>query len=231
MASPIAKRAGFTLIELAIALGIAALATSAAMVAVGSITDANLRSTAIDLSGAIKMSYDRAIMQRRTQRIAFDIDKGVWWLEYTEDPFALSKERDKGEEGAKGGPASEEEEEKTAGDLFDEDKTEVERILEGTARTFTPEAELNDGRAHALPSDVRFSRIWTGHQEEWFSSGIAYLHFFKSGYTEAAIVELMDEGEDVVSLEIQPLTGRVRTQHKKLKLPDVEEPDAKEQGD
>ena len=49
---------------------------------------------------------------------------------------------------------------------------------------------------------------------------------------EAAIIELMDEGEDIISLELQPLTGRVRSIHKRVPLPEArEDNDGRAEGD
>ncbi|NJK88602.1 MAG: prepilin-type N-terminal cleavage/methylation domain-containing protein [Myxococcales bacterium] len=90
---------GFTLIEITIGLAVAALVMSMGVVAVNSLTDAALRSAAVELTGAIKYSYDRSIMLNRIQRIGFDIDGGSWWLEYTQDPFRLDQERSEGELG------------------------------------------------------------------------------------------------------------------------------------
>lgn len=226
------SRSGFTLIELAIGLAIAGLITGMAVVSVNAITDASLRSSAVELTGAVKTTYDRAVMQRRTQRIAMDLDKGVWWIEYTEEPFALSAERATGERGeADSDPAEAEEEEFSPFDDDEDGKAEVRRVLEGHARSFTPDAELDAGKPRPLPSGVQFSRVWTGHQEEPFREGVAYLYFFKGGFTEAAIIELMDEGEDIITLEVQPLTGRVRSHHQRLEIPDIDEDDGRKEGD
>ncbi|MFO0723247.1 MAG: hypothetical protein U1E65_05670 [Myxococcota bacterium] len=219
-----------TLIEVAIALAIAALLAGVAIGAVNSLTDADLRSTAVELSGAMKQSYDRAIMNRRTQRIAIDIDKGMWWFEYTESPFAVHREKDRGEVGEKSGTDEDDQIDvdrvtgkRTKRGKLAEKKSDVEKIIEGTAARFVPDADLTGGKPRPLPSKVRVSRVWTAHQEDGFTSGMAYIHFFKSGQAEAAIIELMDDGEDVISLEIQPLTGRVRSFHQRIPLPDARE--------
>lgn len=204
------------------------------VVAINSLTDAALRSAAVEMTGAIKYSYDRAIMQHRIQRIGMDIDEGQWWIEYTEDPFAISEQRIEGEAGARVNEDGEVERpgqddlERELG--FDRDTDpEVRRALEGgRAASFIKE----DGEtSRELPRGVKFSRVWTGHQEEPFNKGIAYLHFFTSGWTEPAYIELMDADEDVVVLEVQPLTGRVRTSHDPFEAPDVEDYDGYKEGD
>lgn len=227
-----------TLIEVAIAIGIAASFSAVAIGTLNSLTDADLRSTAVELSGAMKSSYDRAIMQRRTQRLAIDLDKGLWWFEYTESPFAISKEKTTGEVGEKTGGEEDEDVDvdRTTGKRrkrgkLAEKKTDVEKIIEGTAARFQPDVDLAKKPA-ALPTKVKVSRVWSEHQEDAFTSGTAYIHFWKSGQAEAAIVELMDEGEDIISLELQPLTGRVRSIHKRVPLPEArEDNDGRAEGD
>lgn len=140
-----------TLIEVAIAIGIAASFSAVAIGTLNSLTDADLRSTAVELSGAMKSSYDRAIMQRRTQRLAIDLDKGLWWFEYTESPFAISKEKATGEVGEKTGGREEDEDirhrdrvtgkRKKRGKLAEKRIRSVEKMVEGTAARFQPDVD------------------------------------------------------------------------------------------
>jgi general secretion pathway protein H len=221
------RQAGFTLIELAIALGIAALTTAMAVMGINAITDANLRSTAVELTGAVKSCYDRAIMQKRVERLAIDIDKGAWWFEMSDEPFALSKDKLEGEKGEAAPGSEEDTSEKHRSFLEDEDdpKAEVRRVLEGHAKSFVPDAEIDGGKPRVLPNGVHFNKVWTSHQEEAFTSGLAYVHFFKSGHGEQALIELIDEDEDLITLEVQPLTGRVRSHHKEVEIPELHDDD------
>ena len=69
---------GMTLIEITIALAIAGLMLAIVATSVNAITHANLRSSAIQLTGGVKYAYDRAIMEKRKQRIAMDLDQNIW---------------------------------------------------------------------------------------------------------------------------------------------------------
>ena len=102
----------------------------------------------------------------------------------------------------------------------------VKAALEGgKAASFVPE-----GEPRPLPGDVRFSKVQTGHQEEPFIAGVAYLHFFRGGWSEPAQIELTD-GDEVISLKVFPLTGGVRTYHEPLKELELEDHDGREEGD
>ncbi len=232
---PRQHRAGLTLIEITIALGVAALIMALGVVSVNALSDRNLRTGAMQLAGAIKYSYDRSIMQNRIQRIAMNIDTGEWWLEYTEGEFAVRRER---AEGTKGAMLDEEGNIVYAGEedvrdelrLDDEMDGELRRALEGGlgARFQREEGEKEPNE---LPGSVKFSRVWTGHQEEPFEEGIAFIHFFDGGWTEPALIELKDGDDDFVTLKVAPLTGRVRTKHERMEAPRVEDYDGFEEGD
>lgn len=220
-------RRGMTLIEIMIGLAIMALLTGAAVVSVNALTHASLRSSALALTGGIKFNYDRAIMEKRIQRIGIDLDRQVWWAEYTEDPYTVAAEKLKGKAGTKLEDEEKEEEDKPRWE--DEDKDEEFELALGGGQSarFVPDAE--QGPPMPLEGDVHFSKVWTGHQEEPFTSGITYLHFFRGGWTEPAVIELTD-GDDYMTLELSPLTGRVKNRpepmdDRKIKAEDDDDPE------
>jgi hypothetical protein len=225
------ERLGLTLIEITVALAIAALIVGAGLVSLNALTDADLKSAAVELTGAIKFSYDRSIMEKRTQRLSFDIGKGLWWIDYTEDPYAIDRERARGNTGDE---SREEDEEKLSSldELFersDDPSEEVKQAMAGgKAMAFSPDEGA--GGPRRLPGSVSFSKVWTGHQEEPFTEGVAHMHFFRSGWTEPAQIELTD-GDDFITLKVFPLTGRVRMYKKQLEDPKVEDDDGREEGD
>jgi general secretion pathway protein H len=227
-----------TLIEVTIALAIAALVVAASVVSLNALTDADLRSTAVELTGAIKFTYDRSIMEKRTQRMAFDIGKGLWWIDYTDDPYAFDRERATGHSGADS-PAEGDEKEKggekaqSLDEIFERSEDpadEVKQAMEG-GKSSAFVADEASGPPRRLPGNVSFSKVWTGHQEEPFTEGVAYMHFFRSGWTEPAQIELTDGDGEYITLKVFPLTGRVRMYKEKIDEPKVEEDDGREEGD
>ena len=237
MRRPRSERAGLTLIEITVALAIAALVVGAGVASINALTDADLRSSAIELTGAIKFTYDRAIMEKRTQRMAFDIGKGLWWIDYTDDPFSIDSERARGKSGADS-PGEEDEEKKgekaeSLDEIFertDDPQEEVKQAMEGgKASAFAPDDAA--GPPKRLPGTISFSKVWTGHQEEPFTEGVAYMHFFRSGFTEPAQIELTDGDGEFITLKVYPLTGRVRMYRKQIEAPKPETDDGREEGD
>jgi general secretion pathway protein H len=233
MKRPSPWRRGLTLIEITVALAIAALVVSLGLVSLNALTDADLKSSAVELTGAIKFSYDRAIMEKRIQRMGFDMGKGLWWLDYTEDQYALDRERMRGKSGEDSPDEKEEKKASSLDEVFEkahDPEEEVKQAMEGgKASAFSPDEA--GGPPRQLPGNVTFSKIWTGHQEEPFTEGVAYLHFFRSGWTEPAQIELTDGDGDYITLKVFPLTGRVRMYRKQIDDQKVEDDDGREEGD
>jgi general secretion pathway protein H len=60
-----------------------------------------------------------------------------------------------------------------------------------------------------LGGSVRFADVWVQHQAERYTSGKAFLYFWPTGLTETAAIHLA-QGDDVNTLLVSPLTGRVK---------------------
>jgi general secretion pathway protein H len=73
---------------------------------------------------------------------------------------------------------------------------------------FSP-ANVPDLPKVKLGNQVRFSDVWTQHQQERYTAGKAYLYFWPSGLTDAAGIR-QAQADDVYSLVVSPLTGRVK---------------------
>lgn len=71
------------------------------------------------------------------------------------------------------------------------------------------ETKLDFARRTHLPDNVRVESADTPAQGA-VSSGRAQIHFFPGGFTEQAYVYLKDVAGNELTLEVQPLTGRVK---------------------
>lgn len=207
------QQRGLTIIELIITVAVIGLVAAMAFTSIGALSQSQLQSTSVSIAGAIKGAYDRSIMEKRIQRIAFDLDQHVWWVEFTEDPYALrTQEAEEDDDGEL--------------DLDEETPAEIRAALEGNrAARFTPDPAF--GSKLPLPGSVHFGRAWTGMREEPFDKGIVYLHFFRGGYTEPLQLELYDGSPDAepdsreyITIKVRPLTGKVRMYPKRLDEPD-----------
>ncbi len=104
-------QAGFTLIELGIALGLLALVTAIAIPSFNAVTAAGMRSTTSMLAGLVREAYARAAITGKVHRIVLDMDAGAFWLERTNDSFVLPAEKAEADREGRGGLTLKEREE------------------------------------------------------------------------------------------------------------------------
>ena len=119
--------------------------------------------------------------------------------------MTLSREGERARNGEREKTKEEEllEDAKGKENLSDEEKTRLELARKNV---FAPFREIPSTQ---LGTSVTFSGIWVQHQPERYTKGQAFLYFWPSGLTEAASIQLQ-QGDDVLTLLVSPLTGRVR---------------------
>jgi general secretion pathway protein H len=214
------RHRGFTLIELGVALLVAGLLMAVAIPTFSSVTRAQLRSRSGELAGAIRAMYGHAAVSGRSCRLAFDLDGGSYWAECAKGVVRLSREHERTQNGAR----LESAQEKLAADLAEEQQRGRELSAKDKVRaelaakdSFTA-ANIPDLHKIQLGKQVHFSDIWVQHQAERYTSGRAFLYFWPSGLTESAGIRLA-QGDDVYSLIVSPLTGRVRVVNGQAEAP------------
>jgi general secretion pathway protein H len=227
---------GLTLIEVSIALGIAAVLFAAVTVSFGAITGAKAKASASELAGVIRSLYDTAALSGKTCRLVFELadpkdEEGItrYHAECAAGNVTTSRDREEmlreesraREDDKRNQARGSDPRRKYSGGSSDDEpgldellKQEEDRV-ENAARfsAFTAE-EL---RPRELPSDVSVS-IWTRHQREPADKGVAYLYFFPQGFTEKAHV-YVKQGENVWTLVVSPLTGKVDIAGEALEVP------------
>jgi general secretion pathway protein H len=213
---------GFTLIELMVALAVAAALFSAVVMGLGALTGAQARKAMGELGAASRSLYDTAALSGNTCRLVFLLPKDdaaefTYRAECANGPVTTSLDRDQEIRDAtkaaveayrKRGrsnpadappPTYARSSGSTLLDVLDSEKARVEKAAAFSAFT-TPEIQPRKMRG------VRVS-IWTAHQKAKIDSGLAYLYFFPQGYTERAQVTVR-QGKNVWTLLVSPLTGR-----------------------
>jgi general secretion pathway protein H len=193
-----------TLIEIGVALCVAGLMLAVAIPALSAVTRAQLRQKSGQLAGAVRSLYGAAAIAGRTCRLVFDLDANAYWSECAKSNVRLSREGERSQNGAR--IATREEEALAEPQREGMSEEEKERVALAQKSAFAPSPDIPKTE---LGGSVRFTDIWVQHQPERYSSGKAFLHFWSSGLTEEASIHLA-QGDDVYSLIVSPLTGKVK---------------------
>ena len=197
---------GMTLLEIGIALAIVAGLIALAVPTISSVARVQLRQRTGQLAGGVRSLYGASAVGGRSCRLVMDLDASAYWSECAQSAVRLASEGERARGGAR--EASREEELLATvaqrGDaLSDEERTRAELARKSA---FAPTGDIPKT---ALGSSVRFAAVWVSHQPERYVAGKAFLYFWPSGLTETASIQLA-QGEDVNTLLVEPLTGKVR---------------------
>lgn len=219
---------GFTLIELMVALAVAAALFSALILGLGALTGARAREAMGELGAAARSLYDTAALSGNTCRLVMilprdDSAEFSYRAECANGPVTSAMDRDqeirdatkaaveayrRGSRGRRSpdptaDPSLAGSSPRSSGstllDVLDSERQRVERAAAFSVFT-TPEIQPRK------MSGVRVS-VWTSHQRAKIDSGLAYLYFFPQGYTERAQVTVR-QGKNVWTLLVSPITGK-----------------------
>ena len=203
-----------TLIEIGVALCVAGLMLAVAIPALSAVTRAQLRQKTGQMAGGIRALYGASAISGRTCRLVLDLDAQAYWSECAKGEVRLSREGERSQNGARVATREEELQLESAGrsNLSDEERTRLE-LAQKSAFTAFPEIPRTE-----LGGAVKFADVWVQHQPERYTSGKAYLYFWPSGLTEEASIHLA-QSDDVYSLVVSPLTGRVKVSGTRVDAP------------
>ncbi len=188
-----------------IVLVVVALVAAGAMPSLRSISGANARQAAGELAGTMRYLFDTAAMRHQTCRLALNLEERSWWPECTQEKAFAGDESD----------PDREEEDDLAARFPDERQNDVRKLLaKAKFGSFTDQL----AKKRELPGETEFSDVWTQHQHDPISKGMAYVYFYPQGQTELAHVPIVD-GDNVYTVVLQPFTGRARIVPGKPEVP------------
>ena len=204
---------GMTLIEIIFVTAILALAVSGISFSVGALTRTNLKGGASKLGAAMRYAYSRAIAQGTLVRIHFAVPGATFSVEEAHSGVLVTRAQDKKTKkylGPDGKPV----------DSVDPWAAAQARIASPDKPSVgaSPFAALatEDGQVLkryqnvALGRGVQIIKLIVPHEPAPVTSGEGSVHFFPGGFTERAVIQLGDGRGGVYSVEVHPLTGRVR---------------------
>ena len=215
------RRGGFTLIEMTIAIAIAAVMFAAVVYGVGALTGARAKESSAELAGVIRSLYDTAALSGKTCRLVFELpgerdDDGEVTYRAECAQGAITAAADREEELREATRKSKKKDRVSDDDprfrrLSADGQPTVEELMAREKERVEKAAkysgfESDEVQSRTLPSSVKVS-VWTQKQKKKVSNGTAYLYFFPQGYTERAYLYLT-QGSNTWTITVQPLTGK-----------------------
>lgn len=222
------RQRGLTLIELSVALMIVAVMLAVAMPTFRDATNGDLKSAAVRISGAARTCFGEAAVKNVTLRVAYDIDAGAYWVEAFPGTFQIAgSERDLDD--VRDEEKKKDEEEKRKQELASRwGKGDEVEAAGAPSPKFVP-VKVAFEEPQRLPRGVKFAGVKSPQFKQVVKDGRAYTHFFANGWAEPTLVYLAEDGgKSVMTLEMEPLTGRVILHDGELDWDDVEEIHARE---
>ena len=189
------SEAGYTIVELMVALAIIGFVTGGAVMGFRSLVRSELRSQSSKLAAAIRYSYDRALTTGAFYRLHFDLDAQTYRLERSESRVLIDTKvsglsRGRGEDRDK---------------LDKEAAEEDKRALNGLPEELIPPqaprrprfAEYKDATLPEIKlKRIKVLDILLPREKDPYLTGHAYLHFFPDGHTERAVIHLGTDSQD-----------------------------------
>lgn len=197
---------GFTLIELMVAMAIVGLIFAAAASGLRSVFNMGMKSDAGHLAAIIRALSNKAVTDHTYLRLVYDIDGYRYSVEESEEPFLVMMED------ASAATKNFLDKNKKSAQKKDAEETEPSEKEEKNEETF---AVLDSGpfKAATLSSGVYFKDIETSYSGIKIENGKAYTYFFPDGFATQTMIHLRDEDdEDHYSIEVSPVSGRVKTE-------------------
>ena len=196
------------MIELTIVLAIAGALMISFISAPSYIDIANSRKASGMVTAAIRESFDRASLSGSVHRLSVNVGGQLLKLEQAEGFFSLpAVPLEIDGQGRAATHDEEDEEESFLSGLSVEAKMQLKNLR--AAPSWTPsDGELGGGAL--FPGSVRLLGLWTDSLEKVVTSGPASLHFFPRGETQDALFWLGSNEDDVITVRVDGLAGRVR---------------------
>jgi general secretion pathway protein H len=187
----LSRSRGFTLIEILLVLGIIAMITSIGIPAVGRLTYQRVAGTTRRFVGTLRSVRNDAILLNRIYRLAIDFESQTWWIEKQAKLELLGSES--------------------------QGKAAADPKKPAPPPSGFSIADKYGKKPRELPGGVVFDGVLT-ERDGLLRSGLAYIHFFPSGYAEQSIVYLNKQGVETggYSLYVRPANGKIEVFNRRV---------------
>lgn len=184
------REAGFTLVEILVVIGLIGLIASLSVPSIGLALKVNITSSARELATLIRSAHDEAILKGQVYRLAFDVDRGEYWVEMGDRDFLMRN-------------SEQEEAERRRNERRSDEEKEKHKEPFQLARSVTK-------KKISLPRGVKFTDVISARSKDPIKGGTVYAHIFPFGFVEKTIIHLKDDFEREATIAVSPVTGKSR---------------------
>jgi prepilin-type N-terminal cleavage/methylation domain-containing protein len=217
---------GMTILELMVVLAIIGGLIFIARSGFRVLTRADLVEGATDLTSLFKEANELAIEHGELHRVVIDLDTQIYVLEVCQGQTAIARNEsvhqdaeetkralDRGKTRMDGLP-----QDSFAGDPNEATKRALALAGQHVAdRTCAPASDALSGDSSGkgwvrhLPANkgVKFKEVYVQHRDDAVTKGQVAIYFFPQGSSEKALVEVTDDSDDIFTVYVYGLTGRV----------------------
>jgi prepilin-type N-terminal cleavage/methylation domain-containing protein len=215
------RTAGFTLVEVCIAVAIMAMVSAVMIPALGGTSRAELRRSAHKVGGTIRQTFNEAALNGRTERMVFNLggaeDGPPISVESTDDILTFE-----GDTGALEIAQDPNETDPPLSGPFGEPIPVADGAADSSESAQTVHALLGISKLGAKAARPKFSPVGTvtlragihisdvmvEGMTQPVVKGVVRLVFFANGYTQAAVIHVEDDNKNIYTLQVEALTGR-----------------------
>ncbi len=168
--------------------------------AFGPLKHSQIRAEAMRMSGALRMVYGRAAVNGLRYQVTFDLDANSFSVECSEENVLIDPEEDDDRP------------------FYEDDEADPFGL--GVAPPTLMDCSEPLLEPTAMRHDVEILRVLTTHHREPVETGTATLAYFPNGFVERALIWIGMEDGMVLTLSIDPMTGRVFIYAEDLEIPE-----------
>jgi len=202
-----------TLLEIIMVTVIVALAMSGVSFSIGALTRTNLKGGTGKLGAAMRYAYNRAITQGTIVRVHFAIPGSTFSVEEAHSGVLMTRAKDKNDKrdvDEKGNRIDSVDPWAAAQQRLNHPDKPSVGASPFSALTTEDGEVLKRYQNVSVGRGVQIIKLLVPHSPEPVTKGEGSVHFFPGGHTERAVVQLGDGRGGVYSVEVHPLTGRVK---------------------
>jgi prepilin-type N-terminal cleavage/methylation domain-containing protein len=236
-----AHRSGMTLIEIMIALAIIGLILAILPASLSRVRKADLRSDAGRVAAALRSAYDRAAATATHHRLVIDLEEDSFHVERCEGPVKMIRSLDEAQAEEQMAILAQAARPPDTGAIIPGMLTAASAQAPdpnaapgvppptagsdvGSSAAAMPCAPVKGAAGKPQPltrkASVSFKQVYVAHLEDPAAEGKVTINFFPMGRGERAVVILTDDRDNVFSVRLHALTGRVDIKSGEYRRPD-----------